>query len=98
MGVSGAGLSLARIRAARSAHVVLTATVAFAALAAPARASRMGDPGMAAVQVALRAAGLYSGTVDGIAGSGTRSAVRRVQRRAGLLADGIAGPQTLRAL
>jgi murein DD-endopeptidase MepM/ murein hydrolase activator NlpD len=98
MGVRGPRLSLARIRAARTAHVVVTATVACAALAAPARASRMGDPGIAAVQVALRAAGLYSGTVDGVAGPGTRTAVRRIQRRAGLVADGVAGPQTLRAL
>jgi murein DD-endopeptidase MepM/ murein hydrolase activator NlpD len=58
----------------------------------------MGDPGIAAVQVALRAAGLYSGTVDGVAGPGTRGAVRRIQRRSGLVADGVAGPQTLRAL
>ncbi|MEA2426148.1 MAG: hypothetical protein QOH13_2558 [Thermoleophilaceae bacterium] len=58
----------------------------------------MGKPGMAAVQVALRARGLYSGTVDGVAGAGTQAAVRAFQRRAGLAADGVAGPQTLRAL
>jgi murein DD-endopeptidase MepM/ murein hydrolase activator NlpD len=58
----------------------------------------MADPGIAAVQVALRAKGLYSGSVDGLAGPGTRAAVRSLQRRAGLAADGIAGPQTLRAL
>jgi murein DD-endopeptidase MepM/ murein hydrolase activator NlpD len=58
----------------------------------------MGNPDIAAVQVALRAAGLYSGTVDGVAGPGTRGAVRRIQHRAGLVADGIAGSQTLRAL
>jgi murein DD-endopeptidase MepM/ murein hydrolase activator NlpD len=58
----------------------------------------MGSPSVAAVQVALRAKGLYSGTVDGFAGPATRIAVRSLQRRAGLAVDGIAGPQTLGAL
>ena len=73
--------------------------IVVAALApATAVAARMGSADIAAVQVALRAHGLYSGTVDGVAGPGTRAAVRSMQRRAGLAADGIAGPQTLRAL
>jgi peptidoglycan hydrolase-like protein with peptidoglycan-binding domain len=58
----------------------------------------MGLPSVAALQVALRAKGLYSGTVDGFAGPQTRAAVRSFQRRNGLAVDGIAGPQTLRAL
>jgi murein DD-endopeptidase MepM/ murein hydrolase activator NlpD len=58
----------------------------------------MGSPSIAALQVALRAKGLYDGTVDGFAGSGTRSAVRALQRRAGIAVDGVAGPQTLGAL
>jgi murein DD-endopeptidase MepM/ murein hydrolase activator NlpD len=58
----------------------------------------MGSSSIAALQVALRAKGLYSGTIDGFAGPGTRSAVRSLQRRAGIAVDGIAGPQTLRAL
>ena len=53
---------------------------------------------VAALQVALRSAGLYSGTVDGIAGPGTAAAVRAAQRNAGLVPDGIAGPATRRAL
>ena len=65
---------------------------------AAAQAARMGDSGIAGVQVALRAKGLYEGTVDGVAGPGTRSAVRAFQSRAGLPADGVAGPQTLAAL
>jgi peptidoglycan hydrolase-like protein with peptidoglycan-binding domain len=36
--------------------------------------------------------------VDGYFGAETRAAVRRFQRRAGLVVDGIAGPQTLAAL
>ena len=53
---------------------------------------------VAALQVALRAKGVYSGTVDGIRGPLTRAGVRRVQARAGLAADGIAGPRTRSAL
>ena len=52
----------------------------------------------AALQVALRSSGLYSGTVDGIAGPGTAAGVRAAQRRAGLLVDGLPGPATRRAL
>ena len=53
---------------------------------------------VAALQVALRSAGVYAGTVDGVAGPGTAAAVRAVQQRAGLAADGVAGPATRRAL
>ena len=52
----------------------------------------------AALQVALRAKGLYGGSVDGVAGPGTRAAVRALQARRGLAVDGIAGPRTRRAL
>ncbi len=52
----------------------------------------------AALQVAMRALGLYRSTVDGIAGPLTRNAVRTFQRRHDLQVDGIAGPQTRRAL
>src|SRR5689334_19076094 len=67
-------------------------------LPASAVANRMGSSKIAALQVALRAKGLYDGTVDGFAGPGTRSAVRRLQRRAGIAVDGVPGPQTLGAL
>jgi murein DD-endopeptidase MepM/ murein hydrolase activator NlpD len=53
---------------------------------------------VAALQVALHAQRLYSGDVDGILGPGTATALRTFQRREGLLADGIPGPQTRRAL
>jgi len=52
----------------------------------------------AALQVALRALHVYNGNVDGIAGPGTRRALRRFQRRRRLTVDGIAGPRTRRAL
>jgi len=54
--------------------------------------------GTAALQVALRAEGVYGGDVDGIRGPGTAAAVRAFQRRAGLPADGVAGRRTRRAL
>lgn len=57
-----------------------------------------GRADVAALQVALRALGHYGGSVDGIRGPGTRSAVRRFQQRRGLAADGIVGPATRRAL
>ena len=53
---------------------------------------------VAALQVALRAEGLYGGSVDGIDGPGTQAAVRRFQARRGLAVDGVAGPRTRRAL
>src|SRR3954449_7753255 len=77
----------------------LICALALVACSAPsALAARMGSPSIAALQVALRADGLYSGTIDGFAGPGTNSGVRSLQRRRGLIVDGIAGPQTLRAL
>jgi murein DD-endopeptidase MepM/ murein hydrolase activator NlpD len=69
------------------------ATMAVAA--APAHA---GPADVAALQVALRAAGTYGGDVDGIAGPGTAAAVRHVQARHRLAVDGVAGPHTRRAL
>ena len=53
---------------------------------------------MAALQTALSTKGLYSGTIDGVRGPATRSAVRRFQRQVGLQADGVVGRQTRRAL
>lgn len=48
----------------------------------------------AALQVAMGALGLYHGSVDGITGPRTRSAVVRFQRRSHLAADGVAGQRT----
>jgi peptidoglycan hydrolase-like protein with peptidoglycan-binding domain len=61
-------------------------------------AARMGSSSVAALQVALRAEGVYSGAVDGFPGPETKHAIGVMQRRAGISVDGVAGPQTLRAL
>jgi peptidoglycan hydrolase-like protein with peptidoglycan-binding domain len=55
-------------------------------------------PAVAALQVALRARGLYGASVDGVRGPLTREGVRRFQARRGLAVDGIAGPRTRAAL
>ena len=67
------------------------------ALAAPA-AGATADARVAALQVALRAKGVYAGTVDGVKGPQTVEAVRVFQQRARIPVDGIVGPQTRRAL
>ena len=58
----------------------------------------MGKPHVAALQVGLQSKGLYAGTIDGVWGPWTARGVRRLQRRAGIGADGVPGPRTRRAL
>lgn len=49
-------------------------------------------------QQVLKDKGLYTGTVDGIYGPKTESAVRSFQKQENLTADGRLGPQTLSSL
>jgi hypothetical protein len=73
--------------------VALIALIALAtALPAAAR------PGIAGLQVALRAQGLYTGAIDAVYGAATARGLRRFQRRTGLAADGRVGPATRHAL
>jgi len=74
--------------------VVLVALVAL--LPSPAVASR--DAGVAALQVALRARGLYAGSIDGLKGPLTSAATKRFQRQAGLAPSGLIGTNTREAL
>jgi murein DD-endopeptidase MepM/ murein hydrolase activator NlpD len=75
---------------------MLGAALVAVALAAPAARAQSAD--VAALQVALRAHGLYGATIDGVRGPLTTAAVRRFQARRGLAVDGVAGPATRRAL
>ncbi|MEA2267662.1 MAG: hypothetical protein QOC64_272 [Solirubrobacteraceae bacterium] len=72
--------------------------VAVVALALAPSGAHGAEARVAALQVGLRAQGLYAGTVDGLPGPATTAGVRRLQARAALGVDGIAGPATRRAL
>lgn len=50
------------------------------------------------IQRVLKSKGYYTGSIDGIFGTGTKNAVIAFQRDTGLKADGIAGEKTLNAL
>src|SRR5919197_5867057 len=77
---------------------VLALPLLFLAAAVPTAHAAAGSAGIAALQVGLRAHGLYRGSIDGISGPQTMRAVRRLQRRAQIAVDGVAGPQTRHAL
>ncbi len=57
-----------------------------------------GNPEIAALQVGLRAQGLYAGTVDGLLGPNTKTALRKLQKRSGLVANGVLNQRTREAL
>ena len=46
------------------------------------------------IQTALKRAGFYSGSIDGIIGPKTKLAIQEFQRAKGLSADGVVGPKT----
>ena len=62
--------------------------------------SRRGSSGseVRKIQEKLKRWGYYSGSVDGIYGSGTESAIKKYLKANGLKADGIAGKATLNAM
>lgn len=62
--------------------------------------SRVGSSGkeVTAIQQVLKDWGLFNGTITGYYGTKTEAAVRKFQKIKGLSVDGIAGPQTLRAM
>ncbi len=49
-------------------------------------------------QITLKELNLYKGEVDGINGTGTKSAIKEFQKLAGLTIDGVLGPNTKAAL
>jgi len=56
------------------------------------------DATVAAVQRRLARGGYYHGSVDGVIGPGTRSAIRAFERRNGLPVDGLIDHQLLRTM
>jgi murein DD-endopeptidase MepM/ murein hydrolase activator NlpD len=96
-GAAAAAWNPRRVTHLRSC-VLLACLALNLALLPAAPASARGRADVAALQVALRATGHYSGTIDGIRGPATRAATRSFQYRRGLVVDGIAGPATRRAL
>jgi peptidoglycan hydrolase-like protein with peptidoglycan-binding domain/murein DD-endopeptidase MepM/ murein hydrolase activator NlpD len=76
----------------RRAIVIVVAAAAALAVAAPCVAAESAT--VAALQVALRSHGLYTGAVDGISGPMTRSALISFQRRNGIRATGKVGMAT----
>lgn len=82
--------------------VVFAANILIITLAQGAQAAsyKKGSTGsvVTEIQTKLKAWGYYSGSVDGIYGSATETAVKYFQRKNSLTVDGIAGPATLKAL
>ncbi|HEX4324037.1 MAG TPA: peptidoglycan-binding protein [Gaiellaceae bacterium] len=80
-------------------RILLLAAVAAAAMAvAPAAHASSRNPQTAGLQVALRAQGLYRGSIDAISGPGTVAAVRAFQRIQKLPVTGLANARTRKAL
>ena len=83
----------------RSRIVLAALVLVVAVVAAPVGlASGSRNPQTAGLQVALRAQGLYRGSIDAISGPETVAAVRDFQRMEGLPATGLADARTRAAL
>ena len=80
-----------------AARAGILAVLALGLLPAPASASSSSAK-TAALQVALKALHCYSGSIDGIKGPETIRGTERFQRAHHLTVDGVAGPQTRKAL
>lgn len=91
-----------QIRRRRLLCIFLTCFILFVALtdSAQAAAIRRGDRGdmVKKIQQKLRNWGYYTGSVDGVFGAQTESAVRYFQRKNGLTVDGIVGSATAKAM
>jgi Putative peptidoglycan binding domain len=106
LAVAGVFSSSSKPRAAATPPAATTGTTTTptvkspSTVAAPAAALKPGDSGAAVktLQRALKALGYSAGSADGSYGPSTQNAVARFQHAAGLTADGILGPQTLRAM
>ncbi len=79
--------------AAEPTSIERTSTVEAAVLRQGAKGSEVRE-----VQRRLKLWGYYNGSVDGVFGAGTRSAVVAFQKKNGLTADGVVGKSTYKAL
>lgn len=84
----------------KSVTVFLCVCLLFSAATTSLSLSRYGSRGaeVTKIQTKLKNWGYYFGSIDGIYGSATLSAVKYFQRKNGLAVDGIAGPKTLAAM
>lgn len=77
--------------------ILISAMLPAAVLAENLRYGSRGDK-VKELQQKLKRWGYYTGSIDGIFGSGTQAAVKNFQKKNGLTADGIVGPKTATAL
>lgn len=77
--------------------ILISAMLPAAVLAENLRYGSRGDK-VKELQQKLKRWGYYTGSIDGIFGSGTQAAVKNFQKKTGLTADGIVGPKTAAAL
>ena len=77
--------------------ILISAMLPAAGLAENLRYGSRGDK-VKELQQKLKRWGYYTGSIDGIFGSGTQAAVKNFQKKNGLTADGIVGPKTAAAL
>lgn len=76
---------------------MLCLSISGAAMAATLRVGSNGEE-VKTLQTKLKRWGYYTGSIDGVFGSGTKKAVIAFQKKNGLTPDGIVGPATLKAL
>ena len=76
---------------------MLCLSISGAAMAATLRVGSSGEE-VKTLQTKLKRWGYYTGSIDGVFGSGTKKAAIAFQKKNGLTPDGIVGPATLKAL
>ena len=76
---------------------MLCLSISGAAMAATLRVGSSGEE-VKTLQTKLKRWGYYTGSIDGVFGSGTKKAVIAFQKKNSLTPDGIVGPATLKAL
>ena len=81
-----------------SEPIPATAAIPSVTEKAPAAGAKVAQDKNKDIQKALKAAGFYTGTIDGKIGPRTKKAVIDFQKANGLKADGKVGPKTMAAL